>query len=59
MARWEEATVMSLPFFGCALALLATWAGRRAVAVGLWGLSLVALLVLFRLHVTDALPLDF
>lgn len=51
--------MMSVPFFGCALAMLAVWSGRRGVAVGLWALSLIALGVLFRLHVTDALPLDF
>jgi len=50
---------MSLPFFGCALGFLAIWAGRRGIAVALWGLSLIGLLVLFRLHTTDALPLAF
>ncbi len=51
--------MMSVPFFGCALAMLAVWAGRRWIAVGLWAISLIALAVLFRLHATDTLPLDF
>ena len=51
--------MMSVPFFGCALAMLAVCAGRRWIAVGLWAISLIALGVLFRLHVTDSLPLDF
>jgi hypothetical protein len=51
--------MMSVPFFGCALAMLAVWAGRRWIAVALWALSLIALGVLFRLHATDTLPLAF
>lgn len=51
--------MMSIPFFGCTLAMLAVWSGRRGVAVGLWALSLASLVVLFRLHLTDSLPLDF
>lgn len=51
--------MMSVPFFGCTLAILAVWAGRRWIAVALWALSLIALGVLFRLHATDTLPLAF
>lgn len=47
--------MMSVPFFGLFLALSATLAGRRGAAVPLWGLSIVTMLVLFRVHATDPL----
>lgn len=47
---------MALPFLLTFLALLAAWRGQRAISVGLWALSVVVLLILFRLHATD--PLD-
>lgn len=47
--------MMSLPFFEVFLALAATLASRRKAALLLWGLAVVTLLVLFRLHATDPL----
>ncbi|MEP9352734.1 DUF5993 family protein [Xanthobacter sp. KR7-65] len=47
--------MMSLPFFGVFLALGATMAGRRSIALVLWLLSMAAMLVLFRMHATDPL----
>lgn len=47
--------MMSVPFFGVFLALIATLAGSRPVALVLWIVSMVAMLVLFRHHATDAL----
>lgn len=48
---------MSLPFFAAFAAMAAAWSGRRTVAFGLWAATLVAILVLFRLHATDALDI--
>jgi len=47
--------MMSLPFFGLFLAFACTCVGWRRVAIFAWALSLIGLLVLFRLHATDAL----
>ena len=47
--------MMSIPFFGLFLAFALTCVGWRRVAIAAWALSLVGLLVLFRLHATDAL----
>lgn len=47
--------MMSIPFFLFAGALAAVFYGKRRIAIGLWVLSLVMLLVLFRLHATDPL----
>lgn len=47
--------MMSLPFFGLFLAFAATFAGWRRVAIFAWALSIVWLLVLFRLHANDPL----
>jgi hypothetical protein len=55
-AVWGTPVMMSIPFFGYALAFAAMWAGRRWIAVALWALSVVAQLWLFRLHLTDPLP---
>lgn len=49
--------MMSIPFFGIALAFLCVLIGQRGAAMALWGLSLIALLVLFRLHATDPLTI--
>jgi hypothetical protein len=51
--------MMVLPFLGFAGATGAAIAGRRGLALLLWGLSLGVLLALFREHATDALPLVF
>jgi hypothetical protein len=49
------AIMMSIPFFIIVAALAAAWSGQRRVAMALWAAGLLALLVLFRLHATDAL----
>lgn len=49
--------MMSLPFFGVFLALVATLTGERMIAIGLWLVSMAAMLVLFRLHATSPLPI--
>ncbi|BAF86988.1 putative transmembrane protein [Azorhizobium caulinodans ORS 571] len=49
--------MMSIPFFGIALAFLCILIGQRLAAIALWGLSLIALLALFRMHATDPLNL--
>lgn len=51
--------MMSLTFFLVVAALLAAWLGFRGVSLGLWAVGLLALVVLFRLHATDALNLAF
>jgi hypothetical protein len=47
--------MMSIPFFLVAAALAAAWSGHRQASVALWALSLLTLLVLYRLHATDVL----
>jgi len=47
--------MMSIPFFLFAGALVAVFRGKRGIAIGLWSLSVVVMLVLFRLHATDPL----
>lgn len=49
--------MMSLPFFGLLAAFGCVFAGRRRAALGFWALSMLALLVLFKLHATDALTI--
>lgn len=49
--------MMSIPFFGVFLALVATLAGSRPVALVLWAVSMVAMLVLFQQHATDTLDI--
>lgn len=51
--------MMVVPFLGFASAAGAALVGRRRLAIGLWGSSLVGLLALFREHATDALQLVF
>lgn len=47
--------MMSIPFFLFAGGLAAIFYGKRNIAIALWALSLVLLLILFRLHATDQL----
>lgn len=49
--------MMSIPFFGIFLALVATLAGSRPIALFFWVVSVVAMLVLFKLHATDPLQI--
>lgn len=47
--------MMFLPFLILLLALGAIFYGRRGLALAGWGVGLLLLLVLFRLHATDPL----
>ncbi len=47
--------MMSLPFFGVFLAFIFVFTGHRRLAMLVWALSMVCLLVLFKLHATDPL----
>ncbi len=47
--------MMSVPFFTSALALILAWCGLRMGAIGAGVITVVALLVLFRFHATDAI----
>lgn len=47
--------MMSIPFFGVFLSLVATLTGSRTIALLLWAISMAAMLGLFKLHATDAL----
>ncbi|WP_200845325.1 DUF5993 family protein [Roseomonas sp. 18066] len=51
--------MMSLPFFGLFAAFCLAWAERRLAAIGLWLVSMLGLLLLFRSHATDSLALSF
>jgi hypothetical protein len=51
----EYSTMMSIPFFGLTAAFAFVFAGRRNAALALFALSMVCLLVLFKLHATDPL----
>lgn len=51
--------MMVLPFAIVAAALIAAVSGRRLMSLGLWSLALGFLLVLFHLHATDPLALQF
>lgn len=47
--------MMALPFLLLFLALLLAWRGQRGPSLGLWGLALVVLLVLFKEHATSTI----
>lgn len=47
--------MMSLPFLLFACGLGAAWMHYRGVAMGFWFVGFIAMLVLFRVHVTDGL----
>ena len=47
--------MMSLPFLFFACGLGAAWMQHRGVAMSFWFVGLVAMLVLFRVHVTEVL----
>jgi hypothetical protein len=51
--------MMLVPFLVLVGGFAAIWYGRRGLAMGLWGLGLVLLLVLFRLHATSTLSLGY
>ncbi|QTL02990.1 hypothetical protein J5J86_19820 [Aquabacter sp. L1I39] len=50
--------MMSLPFFGMCLAFILVMAGRRLASIVVFTFSFAVLLVLFRMHATDALNLN-
>ncbi|MGU3492893.1 DUF5993 family protein [Xanthobacteraceae bacterium A53D] len=47
--------MMSIPFFVALAGFICVLAGQRGAALMLWALSMVSLMVLFRLHATDSL----
>lgn len=51
--------MMALPFVGLFLGLAFGWAGKRGLALLMWAISLGLVLVLFKVHATDPLRLDF
>lgn len=51
--------MMALPFLTLFGALLAAYFRYRAWSIGLWAVTLMLLLTLFRLHATDPLSLQF
>jgi hypothetical protein len=50
--------MMSLPFLLFACGLAAGWMQRRGAAMGFWAAGVLVLLVLFKLHATDALNIS-
>lgn len=51
--------MMALPFMTLLAGLLCAWWDRRTWAIGFWVATLVLLLVLFLLHATSSLELQF
>jgi len=47
--------MMSLPFVLFACAIGAAWMRQHGVSMGFWVVGLVAMLILFRIHVTEVL----
>jgi len=50
--------MMALPFLFAFLAVLTAWRQWRGATIGLWTLTVLAMLVLIRFHFTDALNID-
>ncbi|WP_412851070.1 DUF5993 family protein [Chryseobacterium sp. PMSZPI] len=50
---------MALPFFTFALAFWLGWKNRRKPAIILFSISLLLILLLAKLHITNALNLQF
>lgn len=50
--------MMSLPFVFFACAIGAAWLRQRSVSAGFWLVGVVAMLILFRAHVGDALSIQ-
>ncbi|WP_366555137.1 DUF5993 family protein [Aquibaculum sediminis] len=51
--------MMALPFALISGGLIALLCGRRGLMLGFWGAALAWLLLLFYLHASDPLPLQF
>jgi hypothetical protein len=49
--------MMSLPFFAQAVGFVAIILGFRRMAVGFWAVSVMIMLILFKLHANDALAI--
>ncbi|MFG1463676.1 DUF5993 family protein [Xanthobacter sp. DSM 24535] len=49
--------MMTVPFYGFFLALALVLAGQRRASMLVWAASLLAMLVLFKMHATDPLNL--
>jgi uncharacterized RDD family membrane protein YckC len=58
MVQTETPRMMALPFLLAFLALLTAWRGWRGATMGLWALTILAMLVLVKFHFTDALNID-
>ena len=50
--------MMSVPFVLFACAIGAAWLRQRSVSIGFWLVGVVAMLVLFRVHVTEVLSIQ-
>ncbi len=50
--------MMSLPFFAAFVAMAVAWAGWRTAAMTMWAVTVVMVVILFRLHATDALDIQ-
>ena len=50
--------MMSLPFVLFACAIGAAWLRHRSVSVGFWLIGVVAMLILFHVHVTEVLRIQ-
>lgn len=50
--------MMSLPFVLFACAIGAAWMRQRGISMGFWALGLVTMLILFRVHMTEALNIQ-
>ena len=50
--------MMSLPFVLFACAIGAAWMRQRSVSMGFWVFGLVTMLILFRVHMTEALNIQ-
>lgn len=51
--------MMALPFATLFIGILCAWWDYRSWAIGLWAITLVLMSVLFLLHATDPLGLQF
>lgn len=49
--------MMSVPFFLLLAGFAYTWAGKRSMALACWALSMLGLMVLFKLQATDPLSI--
>lgn len=50
--------MMSLPYIFFACAIGAAWMRQRGVSMGFWVFGLIAMLILFRVHMTGSLNIQ-